>query len=385
MEKIRCAIYRGGTSKAIFFMENDLPSDLKTKEKTLLAVFGSPDVRQIDGLGGSDITTSKVAIIGPSSRSDADVDYTFGQVALDRPVVSFQGNCGNISSAVGPFAIDEGLVRAAGSLETVRIHNTNTHKILIAKVPVLEGKAVTEGDFAIPGVPGTGAMIEIDFADTAGSATGKLLPTGNAVDTLEVENVGKIKASIVDAANPVVFVMAEDIDASGTEYRQQINNNLKLMEKLEAIRAAGAEAAGIVRDRKEALTESPLAPQIAFIRPPADYKDYASGQKIEAEQVSFLSRVLFNQMAVEAYTGTGSICTAAAAMIPGTLVNQVASAEARDSGFIKIGHPRGVMEIEAAVKTEGGRVELQKVILRRTARRLMEGYTYVKKNILKVS
>ncbi len=383
-EKFRCVIYRGGTSKAVFFMENELPSDPKLREKVLLAAFGSPDVRQIDGLGGSDITTSKVAIIGPPSRDDADVDYTFGQVLIDRPQVLFHGNCGNISSAVGPFAIDEGLVRPKEPVTTVRIHNTNTRKMLVAEIPVFEGKAAAEGDYRIPGVPGTGAMIAIDFADSAGSATGKLLPTGNVTDTLEVEGIGKITVSIVDAANPVVFVLAKDIGATGMEYREQINANKDLMDEIEKIRGAGAEAAGIVKDRKRALMDSPVVPQFAFIAPPQDYKDYASGKTIKKEEVSFLSRIIFTQMAVESYTGTGSVCTCAAAMIPGTLVNQVTSQKTKETGLVRIGHPRGVMELEAWVERENNEWKLKKALMRRTARRLMEGYVYVRRSVLLV-
>ena len=382
-EKYRCSMYRGGTSKALFFKENELPRDIKLREKMLLAAYGSPDVRQIDGVGGSDITTSKVAIIGPPSRNDADVDYTFGQVFIDRPVVSYQGNCGNISSAVGPFAVDEGLVRTSGTKAKVRIHNTNTKKILLAEFSVSNGKAVYDDVFSIPGVPGTGSMVKLDFADTAGSATGKLLPTGNVVDTLEVEGVGEIQASIVDAANPVVFVKANDIGATGTENRLEINNNKTLLNKLEKIRACGAKAAGIVKDHERAQIDSPLVPQIAFITSSQDYLDYATGETIKENNVSFLSRVLFNQTAVEAYTGTGSICTAAAAMISGTLVNAVSSKSAKKSGIVLIGHPRGAMEIEAQVEKKQNEYLLKKAIFRRTARRLFEGFVYVKKSALR--
>ncbi|MFH1627611.1 MAG: PrpF domain-containing protein [Pseudomonadota bacterium] len=382
-DRYRCVIYRGGTSKAVFFMENELPADPKLRDSLILSVFGSPDPRQIDGLGGSDITTSKVAIIGPPTRPDADVDYTFGQVMLERPAVLYQGNCGNISSAVGPFAIDEGLIRVTGPKATVRIHNTNTKKILVAEVPICDGKAAATGTFSIPGVPGTSAMIPIDFADSAGSATGKLLPTGNVVDTPDIEGIGKVRISIVDAANPVVFVLAEDVGAVGTENREQINGNKTLMEKLEKIRAAGAELAGIVRNRKRALIDSPVIPQIAFVRTSVDYKDYASGILIKKNDVSFLSRVVFTQMAVESYTGTGSICTAAAAMIPGTIVSQVASEKTKKTGVVLIGHPRGAMEVLAKVSKKGGQFILEKAVLRRTARRIMEGYVYVKKPSMK--
>ena len=380
--RLKCAIYRGGTSKAVFFMENELPPDPGLRERLLLAVFGSPDVRQINGLGGADITTSKVAIIAPSSRGDADVDYTFGQVLIDRPAVSFQGNCGNISSAVGPFAIDQGLVRAQEPVTTVRIHNTNTGKILVAEVPVAGGMAAAEGDFSIPGVPGTGPLIKVDYAGTAGSATDRLLPSGNQVDAVNIDGLGEVVVSLVDAANPVVFVRAEDVGAKGTETRLEINNNLDLMEKLEEIRGAGAEKMGLVSDRKLSRQKSPLIPQIAFIRPPVDYVDYGSGETIRAESVSFLSRIVFNQMAPDTYTGTGSICTAAAAMISGTLVNQAASQKAKETGVVRIGHARGVMEIEATVEEQEGEWRLKKAIMRRTARRLLEGYVFVKKSVI---
>lgn len=384
MEKFRCCIYRGGTSKAVFFKENELPKDLTIRERVLLGAFGSPDVRQIDGLGGSDITTSKAAIIGPPSREDADVDYTFGQVLIDRAEVSYLGNCGNISSAVGPFSIDEGLVRAQEPVTTVRIHNTNTQKILIAEVPVREGMAEAEGDFAIPGVPGTGAMIKLDFSGTAGSATGKLLPSGNPTDILDIEGLGEIEVTLADAGNPVVFVRAADVGANGTENRLEINASKELMEKLEKIRAAGAEKMGLVKDKKYALKESPLRPQIAFVRAPVDYVDYGTGEAIKSDDIGLVSRIVFNQMAVEAYTGTGSVCTASAAVIEGTIPNQALSEKAKKTGLVGIGHPRGIMKLEARVTKQGMEFVLEKAIFRRTARRLMEGYVYVKMSRLEV-
>ncbi len=379
-ERFRCVIYRGGTSKALFFNDNELPQSQASRDRVLLAAFGSPDGRQVDGLGGADITTSKTAIIGPPSRQDADIDYTFGQVSLQRAEVSYQGNCGNISSAVGPYAIDEGLVRPSGSFAKVRIHNTNTRKILVARFPVVEGKAAVDGDFSIPGVPGTSAMIEMDYAKTVGSATDRLLPTGKAMDELQIENWGKVRISIVDVANPVVFVRAEDVGASGLEHREEIKGNEQLMELLEKIRSAGAEAAGMVKDRRKATKESPLAPQVAFVRTATDYTDYASGRMIAGHEVDFLSRVIFNQMPVEAYTGTGSVCTAVAAMIPGTIVNAVASSRCKKSGKVRIGHPRGVMELEAWGEEKKGEWRLSKAVIRRTARRLMDGYVLVRKS-----
>jgi len=206
METLRCAIVRGGTSKAVFIMMNEYPKDPAKRDAVILAVYGSPDVRQIDGLGGADVLTSKHAIISRSSRPDADVDYTFAQVSFESAFVDYAGNCGNISSAVGPFAIDEGLVEPVEPITTVRIRMTNSDKILIAEVPVTGGKAMVDGDFAIDGVPGTGAKIAMDWSDVVGSITGKLMPTGNPTDTIETDG-GKYTVSIVDAGNPVVFVL----------------------------------------------------------------------------------------------------------------------------------------------------------------------------------
>jgi len=212
-EMFKCTIMRGGTSKAVFLKKNELPSDPVLRDKIILGIFGSPDVRQIDGLGGSDITTSKVAIIGPPTRDDADIDYNFGQVQIKLSEVVWNANCGNISSAVGPYAIDEGMVKVSEPYTTVRINNVNTKKILIAKVEVKNGKAVVDGDFTIDGVPGTGSKIELDFKNTFGAATGKLLPTGNSIDVLNVNGLGKIPVSIVDIANIICYVNAKDVDA----------------------------------------------------------------------------------------------------------------------------------------------------------------------------
>jgi hypothetical protein len=373
---------RGGTSKAVFLKSNELPADPELRDRIILAIFGSPDVRQIDGLGGSDITTSKVAIIGPPTRDDADVDYTFGQVSLTRAMVDWSSNCGNISSAVGPYAIDEGMVRTSEPITNVRIHFTNSKTLLQAWVAVRNGCAAVEGDFSIPGVPGTGSRINLDYSRTSGSATGKLLPTGNVADKLYVEALGEITASIVDIANPVVFVPAESLGASGTESRPEIMANSVLMAKIEAVRSAAAELCGFVTDWRTATELSPLRPMLSFVRTPVDYADYTSGTVIKSAQVDFLARNIFNQMAVEAYTGTGSICTAVAAMIDGTIVNRVAFTDAGAERMVRFGHPRGVIEIEVAIdKSEKG-FTVRKAVLQRTARRIMDGYVYVRKSLI---
>lgn len=381
-EIFHCTIMRGGTSKAVFFKKNELPSDPVLRDKIILAVFGSPDLRQIDGLGGSDITTSKVAIIGPPTRDDADVDYNFGQVSLTSPEIGWNANCGNISSAVGPYAIDEGMVKVTEPYTTVRIHNTNTNKVLIARVRVKNGKAAVEGDYALDGVPGTGAPIELDYRLTAGSATGKLLPTGNPVDILDVPGIGKIPVSIVDIANSVCFVKAESLGITGKEARPDIIANPALMEKLEAIRSAAAVVCGFIKPGENATKLSPLRPNIAFVSPPADYEDYATGEAIRKEDVDFLARILFNQLPTETFTGTGTICASVASQIEGTVVNQVCSPRARETGQVRLGHARGVNKVDVSVKNGPDGPSVEKAVFLRTARRIMDGYVYVRRDRL---
>jgi len=372
MKRIPCVIMRGGTSKGIFIKSNHLPQDKQLRDKTIMAIFGSPDVRQIDGLGGADPLTSKLAIIGPSSHPEADVDYTFAQVGINKAVVDYSGNCGNISSAVGPFAIDEGLVSAVEPITRVRIHNTNTGKILEAEVEVIDGRAKDTGDCRIAGVPGTGSKIMLNFAGTAGSVTGKLLPTGKVVDTINI-SFGTIEVSIVDCANPMVFVRAKDMGIKGTESPQEINSNSELLSRLEEIRSTVAVLIGMAQTPQEATEKSPAFPMIAMVSKPSDYEDFTSGKLISNQDVSLVSRLMFMQVLHKTYAGTGTVCTGAAAKIPGTIVNEMI-VESASVETVRIGHPAGVISLEAKVKE--GRVE--RAAFTRTARRIMEGYVLVK-------
>lgn len=372
MRRIPCVILRGGTSKGIFLKANHLPQDKAARDKVILDIFGSPDVRQIDGLAGADPLTSKVAIIGPSSHPDADVDYTFGQVSINAPYIDYSGNCGNISSGVGPFAIDEGFVAATGSMTTVRIHNTNTGKVLIAEVPTEDGLAKVNGDCKIDGVPGTGAKIMMDFSGTAGSVTNKLLPTGNPVDTIQT-SVGPLQISIVDVSNPCVFVRAQDVGMKGGETPQEVNGNPKLLGLMEEIRAQACVMIGMAPDTATATAKSPAFPMVAYVAPAADYVDFTTGNTIGKNQIDFISRMMFMQVLHKTYPGTGTACTGAAAKIPGTIVNE-AIPHIDSIKIIRIGHPAGVIEIEAAF--ENG--QLSRAAFARTARRIMEGYVYVR-------
>ena len=371
--RIPCVIARGGTSKGIYIKGNHLPQDQAEKDKTVLAIFGSPDIRQIDGLGGADPLTSKLAIIGPSSRPDADVDYTFGQVSFKAPVVDYSGNCGNISAGVGPFAIDEGLVAAVEPVTTVRIHNTNTGKLLIAEVPVENGLAKVGGDCAIDGVPGTGARIMLDFADTKGSATGKLLPSGKPKEMLKT-SAGEFEVSLVDCANAMVFIKAESLGLKGTEGPKEFDGDKALLDKLEAIRGAAAVAMGLATDEAEALSKSPAFPMIAVVSPPADYNSYSTGSAVKAENISFVARLMFMQVLHKTYAGTGTVCTGVAACIPGTVVAEVRAERPAWGDVINIGHPCGIIDVEAKVAGE----EVKRAAFSRTARRIMEGYVFIK-------
>ncbi len=378
--KIRTVIMRAGTSKGVFLRDVDLPRDKNERDKTILKIFGSPDIRQIDGLGGADPLTSKVAIIGPPSRPDADIDYTFGQVSYVAPTIDYSGNCGNISSGVAPFAIDEGLVNVKEPYTTVRVHNTNTNSILIQKVQVVNGKAKVLGDCKIAGVPGTGAEISIDFSQTAGAKTGKLLPTGNVKDKMQITNVGELEVSIVDAANPMVFVKSKDIGLTGIETPEEIDNNQEILCILEEIRAKAAQRIGMVEDWTQAKEKSPAFPMIAFVSPASDYKDFTTGKQILGEEVDFVSRLMFMQIMHKTYAGTGTICTGAAARIEGTVVNEVMLEKERGkSSVLRIGHPAGIITIDVEADKEGGSWVLKKAAISRTARRIMDGYCYIPK------
>jgi hypothetical protein len=376
-KKTRVVIMRGGTSKGIFIQESELPEDNKDRTELILKIFGSPDIRQIDGLGGADPLTSKLAIIGPSTRDDADVDYTFGQVSYVAPTIDYSGNCGNISSAVGPYAVDEGLVEVTEPFTTVRVHNTNTGKILVERVKVADGVAVVEGDYVIAGVPGSGEKIEIDFSGTAGSKTGKLLPTGNPVDKMTVSEIGEIEYSLVDAANPMVFVRAGDLGLTGIETPAQIDKDARILKILEEIRGNAAVIIGAAKNLTDAIENSPAFPMVAFVAESQTYNDFTTGDIISEEDVDFVSRLMFMQVIHKTYAGTGTICTGAAAKIKGTVVNEVMEAKNRGKNLtINIGHPAGVIEIDVAAHEENGQWLLDKAAINRTARRIMDGYCY---------
>jgi 2-methylaconitate cis-trans-isomerase PrpF len=373
---IQCSILRGGTSRGIFFRKEALPEEQPAVERILLNVFGSPDIRQINGLGGATSQTSKAAIIGPPSRPDADVDYTFAQVSVGTPVVDWGGNCGNISSAVGPYAIDTGLVPATGDLTTVRIHNTNTRQIIVASVPTRDGRAVIAGDYAIPGVPGTGARISLEFTEPAGSVTGRLLPTGRPRDVIRLASGREVTVSVVDAANPTVFLLAEELGLTGVETPLEIEANTDVTDILEEARSIVAEQLGIVPDRSVATSQSPGLPKVGFVSPPQD-EETLTGSHVPAAAVDLVGRVMSMQTAHRAYQATAAICTAAAAFADGTLVHQVTRSERPDPGTIRLAHPYGVMEMAVRTDPEAEELHIASITIGRTARHILDGAVWV--------
>lgn len=375
-KKLPVTIMRGGTSKGVYILENDMPKDRGEWEKLLLRLMGSPDAKQIDGLGGSYSVTSKVAIIGKSQNPDADVDYTFAQVSVDKPIVSYKGNCGNISSGVGPFAIEKGLVEAKDGVTTVRIFNTNTKKIIAADVKTPDGEVEYSGDFAIAGVPGTAAPVKLKFVNPSGTLGHGLLPTGNIVDILEVPDFGNVSVSIIDAANPLVFVKAKDIGLTGKELPDELNANNKMLDLLESIRGLAAVKLGLIDDYKKSAWDTPGIPKMTFVAEAEDYTT-SDGKKISGSEIDLLSRMMSMQKPHPSYAMTGAMCTAAACVIPGSIVNQVLSKNA-DTQFIRIGHPAGILECGADYKENGAVPEIIDTFGFRTANLLMEGIANIR-------
>ena len=362
-KKIRAVYMRGGTSRCLVFHARDLPSPGANRDAVLLAALGSPDPygRQLDGLGGGISSLSKACIIGPPTLPGADVDYTFAQVEVKKASVDYAGNCGNCSSSVGPFAIDEGLVPAHEGETLVRIHNTNTKKLIVAHVPVADGEAATRGDFELAGVAGRGARIALDFVEPGGAGTGRLLPTGRARDL-----VAGLEVSCVDVTNAVVFVRARDLGLTGTETPQAVDADHDLCARLEKLRVEAAARMG--------MAESAAVPKIAFVAAPREYTAL-DGARYSPGQHDVLARAISMGNCHRAFPLTAAMCLAVAARIEGTVVHEASTAAAgRD---VRLGHPSGVLPLDASVSLESGEPWAERVTVYRTARRLMEGWVRV--------
>lgn len=376
------AVYmRGGTSKGVFFKAEDLPADPTARDAILLRVIGSPDRygKHIDGMGGATSSTSKVVVLARSARADCDVDYWFGAVAVDKPLIDWSGNCGNLSAAVGPFAISAGLVQVpADGVATVRIWQANIGKPIIAHVPMHQGEVQETGGFELDGVTFPAAEIQLEFidpaADDADAEGGAMFPTGNPLDVLDVPGVGKVEMTLINAGNPTIFMEAKNMGLKGTELQADVNNSPSMLNLAEIIRAHAAVAMGLAASPQEASAKRPHTPKLALIAPPASYTA-SDGKAVAARSINLLARIFSMGQLHHAMTGTGAVAIAAAAAIPGTLVHRLAPLG--DDGRVCFGHPSGSLSVGAqAVKTNGEWI-IKKVLMSRTARRLMEGWVRV--------
>ena len=376
--RIPAVFMRGGTSKAIVFHARDLPAGRALWDAIFLSAIGSPDPygRQLDGMGGGLSALSKVCVVGPSSVDAADIDFTFAQVLIRERRVDYSINCGNMISAMGPFAVDEGILRARDGETVVRIHNTNTKKIIHARFPTLEGRAAVDGDMEIPGVAGTGAPVRLEFLTPGGATTGRLLPTGRVRDTLSVPGVGEIEVSMVDAANACVFVRARDVGLSGAELPDAIEADAQAMRKLGAIRLAASVAMGIAGSEAEAATRL-SNPAIGIVAAPQDAPTL-SGETVRASAVDLTARMLAKGQAHRALPLTRTLCMAAAARIEGTIVHEAARAPSGADAQIRIGMPSGVMTAAASVTQCDGAWHVEHGAFFRTQRRLFEGRVLVR-------
>ncbi len=383
--KIPATYMRGGTSKGVFFKLDDLPESAQVagqaRDQLLLRVIGSPDPygKQIDGMGGATSSTSKTVILSKSTQPEHDVDYLFGQVSIDQPFVDWSGNCGNLTAAVGSFAISHGLVDPSRIPEngicTVRIWQKNIEKTIIAHVPITNSQVQETGDFELDGVTFPAAQVQIEFLDPAddGEEGGDMFPTGNVVDTLDVPEVGSFQATFINAGIPTIFLNAHDLGYTGTELQDAINSDAQALTRFEKIRAYGAVQMGLISDVSQAAARQ-HTPKIAFVAPASTYQS-SSGKTVQAQDVDLLVRALSMGKLHHAMMGTAAVAIGTAAAIPGTLVNLAAGGGAREA--VRFGHPSGSLRVGAQAEQQGEKWVVKKAIMSRSARVLMEGWVRV--------
>lgn len=387
--KVAATYMRGGTSKGVFFRLQDLPKAAQVagaaRDALLLRVIGSPDAygKQIDGMGGATSSTSKTVILSPSTQTDHDVDYLFGQVAIDKPFVDWSGNCGNLTAAVGAFAISNGLIDTAriphNGICTVRIWQANIGKTIIAHVPITQGEVQETGDFELDGVTFPAAEVQIEFMNPAADEDGEggnMFPTGNLVDVLEVPGIGNFNATMINAGIPTIFINAEDLGYTGTELQDDINSDNAALAKFETIRAYGAVRMGLISHIDEAVARQ-HTPKIAFVAKPKAYVS-SSGKTVNADEIDLLVRALSMGKLHHAMMGTAAVAIGTAAAIPGTLVNLAAGGDTKDKiDAVRFGHPSGTLRVGAEASMVNGEWTVVKAIMSRSARVLMEGFVRV--------
>ena len=379
MRKFKTVFMRGGTSKGCMFHKEDLPEDRSKWDSIFLQVMGDPDPKQIDGLGGTVSSNNKIVIVWKSEEPDVDVEYLVGQVIVGKSQVDYKSNCGNMTAAVGPYAVEEGMVPVTEPITTVRMLNRNTDKYINVTVPIdPETKTFAQdGDCHIAGVDGTAAELKVNFLNPAGAKTGKLLPTGNVLDVLDIPGFGKIEASILDVSNPMVLVRAEDIGMKGTELPEAVNQNKEVCDLLEKIRGTGACMMGFAKDLEDATANSPAVPKVGFFTAPVSFTDIA-GEQVNAGDMDLCARVISVFKCHKACPLTSASSISVAAQLEGTIIQKTLGSLKNESGCVRIGHPSGVMTMCPELEEKDGKLALPSVAVQRTARRIMDGTVYVR-------
>ena len=379
MRKFKTVFMRGGTSKGCMFLREDLPEDRSQWDPIFLQVMGNPDPKQIDGMGGTVSSNNKIVIVWKSEEKDVDVEYLVGQVIVGKSQVDYKSNCGNMTAAVGPFAVEEGLLTITQPITTVRMLNRNTDKYINVTVPIdpQTGTFAQDGDCHIAGVDGTAAELKVNFLNPAGSKTGKLLPTGNVLDVLDIPGFGKIEASILDVSNPMVLVRAEDIGMKGTELPEEINSNTEVSALLEKIRGTAACMMGFAKDLEDATANSPAVPKVGFFTAPVTFTDIA-GEQVEASDMDLCARVISVFKCHKACPLTSASSISVVAQLEGSIIEKTLGMPGNASGCVRIGHPSGVMTMYPDIVRQDGELKLPGVAVQRTARRIMDGTVYVR-------
>lgn len=379
MRKFKTVFMRGGTSKGCMFHKEDLPENREEWDGIFLQCMGDPDPKQIDGLGGTVSSNNKIVIVWKSQEPDVDVEYLVGQVIVGKSQVDYKSNCGNMTAAVGPFAVEEGMVEIVEPVTTVRMLNRNTDKHIHVTVPIDHetGTFAQEGDCAIAGVDGTAAELKVKFMNPAGAKTGKLLPTGQVLDVLDIPGFGKLEATILDVSNPMVLVRAEDIGLTGMELPEEINQNQAVSELLEKIRGTACCMMGFAKNLQDATDNSPAVPKVGFFTTPKTYTDLA-GAVVKAGEMDLCARVISVFKCHKACPLTSASAISVAAFLEGSLIWNTIGAPENGAENVRIGHPGGVMTMCPEIGYDAGEMELSCVAVQRTARRIMDGTVYVR-------